>query len=370
MEAVGQLTGGVAHDFNNLLAVVIGNVELLSDRIGKDDPQVQAVMRASTRGAELTQRLLAFSRQQPLHPRPVDLEVLVEGMTNLLSRTLGETIEIEVSSSPNLWAALADSGQVENALLNLALNARDAMPGGGTLTIETANAKLNRHDFAGREDARPGDYVVLAIRDTGHGIPPEVLEHVFEPFFTTKDVGEGTGLGLSMVYGFAQQSGGHITIDSAEGRGTIVKLYLPRATAAENAVSEETAASETVPRARGEAVLVIEDDPAVRELTVTVLESLGYHVMAARNEKAVSKILATNERIDLVLCDVVLPGGRSGPDFAAETMSSRPDVKLLFMSGYASEELPPSLHDGVMLLNKPFRKAELAIKLREVLDGD
>ncbi|MFQ5776242.1 MAG: type II toxin-antitoxin system prevent-host-death family antitoxin [Kiloniellaceae bacterium] len=369
MEAVGQLTGGVAHDFNNLLGVVIGNAELLGDRLGQDDRHVQALLRAAARGAELTQRLLAFSRRQPLQPRALDLDALVTGMSDMLSRTLGETIEVEVSPRPGLWRAMADAGQIENALLNLAINARDAMPGGGKLSIETANVTLVANDSAARADLRPGEYVMASVRDTGCGIAPDVLDHVFEPFFTTKEVGQGSGLGLSMVYGFAQQSGGHVAIDSAPDRGTTVRLYLPRA-AKEVAARPREEAAGAQPTAQGETVLVLEDDSAVRELAVAILEDLGYRVVTAPDGRAAVAALDQAAEIDLLLSDVVLPGGTSGPDVAEHAKRRRPGIKVLFMSGYAADSLVPNgpLDNGVALINKPFRKADLAHKVREVLD--
>jgi signal transduction histidine kinase len=302
METVGQLTGGIAHDFNNLLAVIYGSAELLEDKIGTDDPQVRAVIKAAGRGAELTQRLLAYSRQQPLRPQPIDLAELTGGILALLRRTLGETIEIVTDRSPDLWPVLADPGQVENAVLNLAINARDAMPEGGKLTIECTNACLDEAHVAQNPEAAVGDYVVMAVSDTGVGMPDEVREHAFEPFFTTKEVGEGSGLGLSMVYGFAIQSGGHTAIYSEQGRGTTVKLYLPRA---EQALRpRRTALDGQALSGRGELVLVVEDDSDVRELAVKMLKGLGYRVIDAV-EAASARVVLGQERVDLVLCDVV-----------------------------------------------------------------
>jgi len=368
MQAVGQLTGGVAHDFNNLLAIVLGNAELLSGKVGEDDPKLQAVMRAATRGAELTQRLLAFSRIQTLQPQVIDVDALVGSMTSLLSRTLGETIEIETRLAPRLWNATADPGQVENALLNLAINARDAMAGGGKLTIECANAVLDEAYVAVNPEARTGDYVVLAVSDTGSGMSAEVQAHAFEPFFTTKEVGQGSGLGLSMVYGFAKQSGGQVTIYSEEGQGTAVKLYLPRAQGA--AKAEDVPPSEEVPQGRGERILVIEDDPDVRDLAVNVLGGLGYRVIEVADAASAHKVLADGQAVDLVLSDVVLPGGTSGPEFAAEARAAHPGLKIIFMSGYPAEAAKRNGFVGSdsVLLNKPFRKLELARALRDALD--
>lgn len=368
MEAVGQLTGGVAHDFNNLLGVIMGNVELLSDTVGTNDKQIQSVIRAANRGAELTQRLLAFSRQQPLQPQAIDLGKLVASMIDLLSRTLGERIEIEVRSAPALSRALADPGQVENALLNLAINARDAMPDGGKLIIETANAAP---DAVPDQNSDVADgFVMLAVRDTGCGIPPDKLTHVFEPFFTTKEVGQGSGMGLAMIYGFVQQSNGQVTIESEPDRGTIVRLFLP--CAERTTIGEEGNDSGTqLPRGQGEIILVVEDDPAVRQLAVTLLQGLGYDVIPARDATEGARFLDSSASIDLLLADVVLPGGMGGPAFATQARHFRPDLKVLFMSGYAPEVLmeESDLGQDAYLLSKPFRKAELARAVRDTLDG-
>jgi PAS domain S-box-containing protein len=369
MEALGQLTGGVAHDFNNLLAVILGHTELLQERFGADDKSTQAVIRAATRGAELTHRLLAFSRQQPLHPKAVDLDGLIEGMTDMLRRTLGATIEIKPASAAGLWKARADPGQVENALLNLAINARDAMPDGGQLVIEAANATLGDDYESGRVDAPPGDYVALAVTDTGTGMPPEVMERVFEPFFTTKEVGEGSGLGLSMVYGFVRQSGGQVTIESELGRGTTVRLYLPRAEEDVTLAAEMTRRGQH--KSRGETILVVEDDPEVRALAVRQLEGFGYQVLEAKDGKAALAVADEAPRIDLLLSDVVLPGGMSGVEVLEQVRARDPDVKVLFMSGHAGDAMRPrvGLDDGAPLLDKPFRREVLARKIRQILDG-
>ncbi len=367
MEAVGQLTGGVAHDFNNLLTIIHGNAELLAYRSDAVEPYTGAIMRASARGAELTQRLLAFSRQQPLRPQAIDLGKLVTGMSDLLRRTLGETIEIEAAVGPGVCIALADPGQLESALLNLALNARDAMPEGGRLTIRCETARLAETDLAQNAEAKAGDYVVLAVTDTGTGMSPEVREHAFEPFFTTKDVGEGSGLGLSMVYGFAKQSGGHAVINSQVGRGTTVSLYLPRA----EQISEpdEAAAFEEVPDGRNETVLVLEDDGDVRATVVTVLEDLGYRVLAVPEaDKALEALDA--EPVEVVLSDVVLTGGMNGREFAEEARRRHPGTKVIFMSGYSAEagDCTGAPASDRILLNKPFEKGQLARALRQALD--
>ncbi len=371
MEAVGQLTGGIAHDFNNLLAVIMGNAELLAQRHGEDDRAAQAVLRAASRGAELTQQLLAFARKQPLHPQAVRLSDVVTDMSKLLERTLGETIEIQISTHPVLWSASADPGQLENVLLNLAINARDAMPEGGTLTIETYNTQVEDQDLVIAMDINPGPYVVLSVSDTGTGMSSEVLEHAFEPFFTTKSNGKGTGLGLSMVYGFAQQTGGHVTIDSTPGRGTTVKLYLPRALAA---VVEPSTDSTADPRGHGETVLVLEDDPDVRHLAVSMLQGLGYEVLEARDGASAIELLDSGSRIDLLLSDIVLPGGLTGRSVAAQARCSHPDLKILFMSGYPNAETAAgqegAWNRNVEVLLKPFRRHELALQVNAALTAE
>ena len=368
MEAVGHLTGGIAHDFNNLLAVIMGNAELLAQRHGADDRPTQAVLRAASRGAELTQQLLAFSRKQPLNPQPVRLSDVVSEMSELLERTLGETIQVRTSTSPGLWDASADPGQLENALLNLAINARDAMPDGGVLTIKTYNDYVEDHDTILRLDTNPGPYVVLSVGDTGGGMSSEVLEHAFEPFFTTKEAGKGSGLGLSMIYGFVKQTGGHVTIDSTPGRGTTVKLYLPRALAA---AEEPSRAPTTDPRGHGETVMVLEDDPDVRELAVTMLQGLGYEVLEARDGAAALELLGGASRIDLLLSDIVLPGGLSGRTVATRARRRSPNLKVLFMSGYAEADAAV-VCDGpwdedAEVLNKPFRRHDLARQVNAAL---
>ncbi|MDH3473094.1 MAG: type II toxin-antitoxin system prevent-host-death family antitoxin [Rhodospirillales bacterium] len=367
MEAVGQLTGGVAHDFNNLLAVVTGNAELLALQLGEDDPKVQAALRAAGRGAALTQQLLAFSRRQALQPRVLDLNALVGGMEEMLSRSLGEAIDIRTSLDEGLWRALADPGQVENALLNLAINARDAMPDGGTLVIETGNANLDDAYAEGQPEVAQGDYVVLAVTDSGSGMAPGVLEHAFEPFFTTKEVGRGTGLGLSMVYGFAKQSDGHVAIYSEEGHGTTVKLYLPRTEAPADAPGP---VEMEAPQGCGETVLLVEGNADVRLLAERLLGDLGYRVFTAEDARTALTVLDRIPQPDLLLSDVVLPGGLSGPDLAKQALELYPGLKVLFMSGYAEHagRINGLAGKGAELLNKPFRKRDLALKLRAVLD--
>jgi signal transduction histidine kinase len=367
MEAVGQLTGGVAHDFNNLLAVIQGNAELLAIGGEPETSSTEAILRATQRGAELTQRLLSYSRRQSLHAKSIDLAELVGGLSDLLRRTLGATIEIETVVAPDLRPACADPGQLENALLNLTINARDAMPEGGKLTIECTNAVLEDEHSARDPDVSPGDYVVLAVSDTGTGMSKEVLAQVFEPFFTTKEVGQGSGLGLSMVYGFAKQSGGQVTLYSKPERGTTVKLYLPQADRAE--ARHESGAADEIERGHGERVLVIEDDAAVRDLTVTMLENLGYRVSDVGDAAAARSVLKGRDEIDLILSDVVLPGGMTGPQFIDEIRERTPDVKVVFMSGYPAEAAKRAdfVSAGGTLLNKPFRRGVLAKALRDAL---
>ena len=369
MEAIGQLTGGVAHDFNNLLAIIQGNAELLGESLsGKQADLLSPMTRATKRGAELTQRLLAYSRQQPLAPQAIDLVALVSGMSGLLSRTLGETIQIEIRADSDLCMALADPGQVENALLNLALNARDAMPEGGKLTIECANGRLEEAYLAGNPETKSGDYAMLVVSDEGVGMTSEVQSHAFEPIFTTKEVGQGSGLGLSMIYGFAEQSGGHVTISSEEGHGTTIKLFLPRA---EKAVGVREGAVTEIPRAKGETILVIEDDTDVRQLAVAMLQDLGYRVLQAPDGNAALLLLKESSAPDLLLSDVVLPYGLSGPDVAEKVKRELPAIKLLFMSGYTDYGTHHSglTESGAELLNKPFRKQELARKVRRALES-
>ncbi|MEE9140841.1 MAG: PAS domain-containing protein [Alphaproteobacteria bacterium] len=372
MEAVGQLTGGIAHDFNNLLTVIGGNLELLAERVENDDGLRKLVATAeegARRAAELTQKLLAFSRRQPLHPEVINLGELVSGMTGMLRCTLGETIEVETVIPEGLWQTRADPGQVENALLNLAINARDAMPKGGSLTIETADVRLDDVAAAKHADAAPGDYVMLAVTDTGSGMPPEVVERVFEPFFTTKEVGKGTGLGLSMVYGFARQSGGFVDIESEPGKGTRVELYLPTAEAREGRPAE---ADETRKDYRGqdETVLVVEDDKEVRALAVSILTGLGYHVLEAENGPAALAVMDSREPVDLLFTDLVMPGGMNGRELAEEARRRNPGLRVLFTSGYI-DEWRASAEDAQgrpRLIDKPYRRRNLARAVREILE--
>jgi signal transduction histidine kinase/CheY-like chemotaxis protein len=368
MEAIGHLTGGVAHDFNNMLTVILGCAEDLAEKLA-DNPELrkraELVMAAADRGAGLTRSLLAFARRQPLDPKSVDVNTLVLQMENLLRRTFSEHIELSFVLGPEVALALVDPGQLETAILNLAINARDAMPLGGRLIVETGNAHLDSF-YAGRNDLPAGDYVMVAVADSGTGMKPDVLARAFEPFFTTKEVGKGTGLGLSMVYGFVKQSGGHIKIYSETGHGTIVKLYLPRANTAAAALPAPQPAS--LPGA-GEAILAVEDDDLVRAHVESELATLGYAVKAVRNGAEALEILRASGKIDLLFSDVVMPGGLSGPELAREAQLLRPGLKVLFTSGYTESTV---LHrggfdSGMQLLSKPYRRQELATKLRAML---
>ena len=373
MEAVGQLTAGVAHDFNNLLTVVLGNLELLLDGLGENRKLKELAARAirgATRGAELTQRLLAFSRKQALVPETVEAGKVVANMTNLLRRTLGENIEIETVIDSGLWRCEADPGQLEQALLNLALNARDAMPNGGRLTVEAANARLDDDYAAAQVEVEPGQYVMLSVTDTGAGMAPAVREKAFEPFFTTKEVGRGTGLGLSMVYGFVKQSGGHVTVYSEVGEGTTVKIYLPRILAEDVPAPAPRAATDDL-RSRGETILVVEDDADLRTLAVSLLHDSGYTVLEAGGGAAALQQLETARGVNLLLTDVVLPDGMSGRVLADEVQRRFPGIRVLYMSGYTENAI---IHHGrldpdIELLQKPFRKADLQRKVRLVLDA-
>ncbi|HTU09805.1 MAG TPA: PAS domain-containing protein [Allosphingosinicella sp.] len=379
MEAVGQLTGGIAHDFNNLLTIITGNVDAARRHVGEEAPaRVQRALGNALVGAEraavLTQRLLAFSRRQPLNPRPVDPNKLVTGMSELLHRTLGETIAVETVLAAGLWRIDVDANQLENAILNLAVNARDAMlagdAGAGKLTIETANTHIDRDYAAQNAGALPGQYVVICVSDTGCGMGEDTLARAFEPFFTTKEVGKGTGLGLSMVYGFVKQSGGHVKIYSEEEQGTTVRIYLPRLLADE--AEEEERAELPVPEGtREETILVCEDDDDVRAYTVDVLRELGYRVLEAHDGPSALRLLERQEgRVDLLFTDVVLPSGMTGAVVAQEAKKLRPDLRILFTTGYARNAIVHHgrLDPGVELITKPFAYADLAARVRDMLD--
>ena len=373
MEAVGQLTGGVAHDFNNLLTAIIGNLDLLRRRM-TDEAELHFLdiaLRAGHRGAELTQRLLAFSRRQPLSPEPTDVNRRVPDLTELLHRTLGEHIEIETVLAGGLWHAMIDPAQLDSALLNLALNARDAMPDGGKLTIETMNTHLDRSYAETNVDVAAGQYVLVAVSDTGHGMAPGVIEKAFEPFFTTKSEGGGSGLGLSMVYGFIKQSGGHVKIYSEVGHGTTVKLYMPKAgdTAREGVASADFA--QALPEG-SETIFVVEDDSDVRSYVISALGMLGYDIIDAPDGPQALERLGEISKIDLLLTDVVLPGGMTGPEVAAEVRKRFPEVKVLYTSGYTENAIlhHGRLANGVDLLGKPYTVDTLARRVRLSLDGE
>ncbi|WP_289014366.1 CHASE3 domain-containing protein [uncultured Methylobacterium sp.] len=371
MQAIGQLTGGIAHDFNNLLQVILGNLEFVRAKLDGDAKLQQRVERAAwaaQRGATLTGQLLAFARKQPLAPAAIDLAATMPDLIPLLRRTLGEHIEVRYVETAGLWPAMADAAQLESAVLNLALNARDAMPGGGRLTIELGNKVLD-HEYA-RHHAEivPGDYAMVAVSDTGHGMTPDVVARVFEPFFTTKPDGKGTGLGLAMVFGFVKQSGGHVKIYSEPGEGTTVKIYLPRAVAVAAEALRSSAPLE-LPRGSG-TVLVVEDEAAVREIACAILSDLGYRVLeAADGEEALRVFEATTASVDLLLTDVVLPGKVRGRELAERIQALRPEMRVVFMSGYTENSIVHHgrLDDGVHLVGKPFKREQLARKVAEVL---
>ncbi|MCW5744926.1 MAG: PAS domain S-box protein [Alphaproteobacteria bacterium] len=372
MEAVGQLTGGLAHDFNNLLQVVITNLEFVLD--GSSDPAETGVrandaLRAAERGAELTSQMLAYARRQRLTPRRTDLQALIEDLAGLLRRTLGENIVIELGLADKLRDVMIDRGQLESALLNLSINARDAMPQGGRLRISAENVDLDDDYIRHHPEARRGRYVRISIADTGMGMSPEVRAHAFEPFFTTKEVGKGSGLGLSMVYGFVKQSGGHVQLDSVLGQGTTLMLYLPEAPAADASDRVQVMAPAAMPGG-DETVLVVEDNPDVRRLAVTLLKGLGYHVLEAANGTTALSLLEDKPDIKLLLTDVMLAGGISGPDVARQARTSRPGLRLAYMSGYAGGATGGSALDPeVPLISKPFTRATLARGIRTALDA-
>ncbi|MFL5353705.1 response regulator [Archangium sp.] len=369
MEAVGKLTGGVAHDFNNLLQVIGGNLQLvLGDVAGNERAQrrLRTAVSAVERGAKLASQLLAFARRQPLEPVAINLGRRVRGMGDLLRRALGEGIEIETVIAGGLWNTFADPNQLENVILNLAINARDAMEGEGKLTIEAGNAMLDDHYAQLHSEVEPGQYVLLAISDTGSGMSPEVMERVFEPFFTTKPEGRGTGLGLSMVYGFVKQTGGHIKIYSEVGHGTTMKIYLPRSLQAE-VVATETV---TAPVEGGtETILVVEDDPEVRATVVELLTELGYRVLKASDGQSALAVIQSGLHVDLLFTDVVMPGPVRSPDLARRAKALVPDLEVLFTSGYTENAIVHGgrLDAGLSLLSKPYRKEDLARKLRHLL---
>ncbi|MDX5364922.1 MAG: PAS domain S-box protein [Alphaproteobacteria bacterium] len=371
MEVVGQMTGGVAHDFNNLLTVILGNAELLADQL-QDRERLKALAEmtasAAQRGAQLTHRLLAFARRQPLEPKPVDVNGLVAGMEGLFRGTFSEDIEIDLAPRGDLWVTELDPGQLEVALLNLVVNARDAMPDGGKLTIETDNVELDA-DYASRHnEVEPGDYVMISVSDTGCGMSKEVVERAFEPFFTTKDVGKGSGLGLSMVFGFVKQSGGHAKIYSEEGEGTTVRLYFPRVKSGQVEAVEHRAIDDVA--GGSEHILVVEDDTLVRDHLVAQLRDLGYRVTDASSGPEAYEIIKRMDDIDLLFTDVVMPGGMNGRQLADAALKLRPGLKVLYTSGYTENAIihHGRLDPGVHLLSKPYRRQEMAAKVRKALE--
>ena len=372
MEAVGQLTGGLAHDFNNLLTVITGNLELLDMRLESevDRDLVRRAEEAARMGARLTGRLLTFSRRRALQPTVVNLNDTTVGMTELLRRSLGERVNVTSALAPDLWMTRVDAGEIENAILNLAINARDAMPNGGRILIETSNFTLTKDDAALSPDAVSGDYVKLTVADEGIGMAPDVVARAFEPFFTTKEAGRGTGLGLSTIYGFVKQSGGHANIYSEVGKGTAISLYLPRDTSAA-APEPQISSTPEITTGIGERVLVVEDNEQVRDLTVRRLEALGYQILVAEHGPGAIALLEHRRDIDLVFSDVVMPGGLSGFDVAAWIKQHRPNMRVLLTSGFAPEMAPGGAAVGskTQLLRKPYKQADLARAVREALKG-
>jgi PAS domain S-box-containing protein len=373
MEAVGQLTGGIAHDFNNMLTVITGTIDILADAVS-DKPNLAAIARlmgeAADRGAELTGHLLAFARKQPLQPRKTDINILVLESAKLMRPTLGEHIEIEAMLEDNVWPALVDPGQLSTALLNLALNARDAMPSGGKLTLETDNVILDERYASLNPEVQPGNYVMIAISDTGTGIPKAIRDKIFEPFFSTKEVGKGTGLGLSMVYGFVKQSNGNIKIYSEEGHGTTFRIYLPQA-AGMHSEQHSDVAPESVIEGDNETILVVEDDPLVRTYVTTQLRGLGYKTISAANATEAIAVVDSGAAFDLLFTDVIMTGPMNGRQLAEEVAKRRSPLKVLYTSGYTENAIihHGRLDPGVLLLTKPYRRAALARMVRVALGG-
>lgn len=370
MDAIGQLTGGVAHDFNNVLTVITGTIEIIQEGLA-DKPQLAAIAQliddAASRGAEITSQLLTFARRQPLEPREIDVNGLVVETAKLLRPILGEHVEIVTRLADDAWLAMADPSQLSSAIVNLAVNARDAMPDGGRLTLETANREL---DSTGNGDGDAGSYVMVAVADTGHGIPADIRDRVFEPFFTTKGLGRGTGLGLSMVYGFAKQTGGTVAIESEEGRGTVMRLFLPRSAGEAVARTGPVAAPAA---ARGhETILVVEDDPLVQGYVIAQLGSLGYRTLTASDGATALALVDQGASFDLLFTDIIMPGGMNGRELAEAVRLRRPGVRVLYTSGYTDNTIVHEGHldPGVALLRKPYRKADLSQKIREMLAGE
>lgn len=371
MEAVGQLTGGVAHDFNNILAILMMDLEMLADLNG-DEPEsaelVAEALEVTRAGADLTQRLLAFSRRQTLSPTQLNINELVLSIIDLLRRTLGEVIRIDTLGPQNLWPVMVDRGQLENTLVNLAINARDAMPDGGKLTIKSENLTINQDDVSEFGELPAGDYVRLSFADTGIGMSDDVIRHAFEPFFTTKEERRGTGLGLSMVYGFVKQSGGNVTLYSTVGAGTTINLYFPRADAAPKAAGRDFQRAK--PPVGKERILVVEDDARLRERTASSLRALGYNVTTATDGTDALKQLSADDVPDMVLTDVVMPG-LDGPGLVRALSEIQPTLKIMLMTGYAeaSDLLRDAMASGAPLIHKPFTREQLATGVRKLLDG-
>ena len=369
MEAVGRLTGGVAHDLNNILTVITGTVEILEEAVA-DQPQLVAIAKmiddAAARGADLTQRLLAFARKQPLQPREVDVNSLVMETARELRQTLGRSIKVRMTLGARVARALIDPSQLTNAILGLAANARDAMPNGGRLTIETRSVDLDKSHSDISSDVAPGPYVMIAVTDSGQGIPAGIIERVFEPFFTTKGIDKGAGLGLSMVYGFVKQSNGHIEIDSEEGHGTTVRIYLPQAS---GAVASAELPRRLDPESGREAILVVEDDNLVRTFVVGQIKSLGYHALTAVDAAEALAVIDSPNGIDLLFTDMIMPGSMNGRQLADAALQRRPSLKVLFTSGYSDEAIIHSGHldTSALLLSKPYRKSDLARMIRAAL---
>ena len=369
MEAVGQLTGGVAHDFNNLLTIIIGNLGIAKRGVveARAERALNNALVGAERAAQLTQRLLAFSRRQPLNPRALDINKLIVAISDLLTRTLGENIELETISGAGLWNVEVDASEMESTLLNLALNARDAMPTGGKLTIETSNAYLDDEYCREHEGILPGQYILVAITDSGAGMSAETIDRAFEPFFTTKEAGKGTGLGLSQVYGFMKQSGGHVKIYSEFGEGTTIKLYLPRREGNELVISGDDDLNSE--RGGGETILIVEDDDGVRQYASEILRDLNYQIIEAKDSATALRLLDADKKFDLLLTDVVLPG-KNGRELANEVERRRPGTKIIFMTGYSRNAIVHHgrLDPGIELIPKPLTERVLARKIRQVLD--
>ena len=375
MEAVGQLTGGIAHDFNNLLQGIVGSLDLVQKRLADGrmsevNRYVTGAMTSANRAAALTHRLLAFSRRQPLDPKPLKANPLIASMEDLLRRTMGEKVELELVLAGGLWTTLCDLNQLENSILNLSINARDAMPDGGTLTIETTNAQLDRAYAAANSDVDPGQYVCISVTDTGTGMTPDVAARAFDPFFTTKPIGQGTGLGLSMIYGFARQSDGHVKIDTKPGMGSTIRLYLPRFMGEGDMQAASEQGVDAHPSGGGQTVLVVEDEALVRLLIVDVLGELGYKALEAGDGPSGLRILQSPQRIDLLITDIGLPG-LNGRQVADAARLQRPDLKVLFMTGYAENAAINNgiLSPGMQMITKPFAMDVLTRRIRDLVQS-